>query len=330
MGGRFSEMGTRELSGLNLGMTERNSPNKVAFVFPGQGSQYVGMGKDWYEASPKARDMFGRANEILGFDIAKICFEGPEDELRQTAVAQPAIFLHSAMAFTILGDENFDSAAGHSLGEYSALFASGALDFEHTLMLVGLRGKLMQNAGEVRRGTMAAVVGLDEKVIEEACREASANGIVQPANYNSPGQIVISGDVDAVHKAMGLAKARGAKIVKELVVSGAFHSPLMEGAKRELKRAIDVAPFHDVRVPVYANVTAKPVSGASEIKEALICQLTSPVRWQESIVNMFNDGISKFIEIGPGKVLQGLVKRTVSASEVAGIDRVSEASILAK
>ncbi len=318
-------------------MPETNPLNKVAFIFPGQGSQYVGMGKDWYDESPAAKEMFIRANEILGFDIAKICFEGPEERLRQTEVTQPAIFLHSAVAFRLMsewvpsGDEQkFDGVSGHSLGEYSALFAAGALDFEHALTLVGLRGRLMQHAGDVRRGTMAAVVGLEDKAVEEICKESSVNGIVQPANYNSPGQIVISGDVDAVHKAMELAKARGAKIAKELVVSGAFHSPLMETAKEELKKAIDAAPFHDAKVAVYTNVTGKPVKDADEIKDALIRQLTSPVRWQESVVNMFHDGISKFVEIGPGKVLQGLVKRTITAGEVTGIDKINDLGISVK
>ena len=304
---------------------------KTGYIFPGQGSQYVGMAKDWYDSNPDARGMFDRATEILGFDISKICFQGPEDELRQTSVTQPAIFLHSAIAFSLIaGNRQFDAAAGHSLGEYSALFAAGAIDFEHALMLVGLRGRLMQNAGNVRQGTMAAVVGLDEKKVEEACREASVNGIAQPANYNSPGQIVISGDVEAVRKAMELSKNAGAKIVKELVVSGAFHSPLMEAAKEELKKAIDSAPIKDAAVPVYANVTAKPVRYATEIKEALIMQLTNPVRWQESVANMSADGVTKFVEIGPGKVLQGLVKRTVSGATVVGIDKVNEASVLSE
>lgn len=303
---------------------------KTAYIFPGQGSQYVGMGKDWYDSRPEAKKMFDRANEILGFDIAKICFEGPEDDLRQTAVTQPAIFLHSAVAFSLIENKEFNAVAGHSLGEYSALFAAGALDFEHALMLVGLRGKLMQDAGNARPGTMAAVIGLDEKKVDEACGEACAEGIVQPANYNSPGQVVISGDVDAVRKAMEIAKQKGAKIVKELVVSGAFHSPLMEAAKEELKKAIDAAPINNASVPVYANVTAKPVTSSDGIRNALIMQLTNPVRWQESVAGMSADGVSRFVEIGPGRILQGLVKRTVSGAAVLGIDKTNEAGVLTK
>ncbi|MCL5021017.1 MAG: ACP S-malonyltransferase [Bacteroidetes bacterium] len=303
---------------------------KTAYIFPGQGSQYVGMGKDWYDSNPEARKMYDRANEILGFDIAKICFEGPEDSLRQTAVTQPAIYLHSAVAFSLLEDRNFDAAAGHSLGEYSALYAAGALDFEHALMLVGLRGKLMQDAGNARPGTMAAVIGLDEKKVDEACGEACAEGIVQPANYNSPGQVVISGDVDAVRKAMEISRQKGAKIVKELVVSGAFHSPLMEAAKEELKKAIDAAPIGNAGVPVYANVTAKPVTSSDEIRNALIMQLTNPVRWQESVACMSADGVTRFVEIGPGKVLQGLVKRTIPGATVLGIDKINETGALTK
>ncbi len=260
----------------------------------------------------------------LGFDISKTCFEGPEDRLRQTEITQPAIFLHSAIVFSQMDGKRFDAAAGHSLGEYSALFAAGSLDFEHTLMLVGLRGRLMQNAGNVRPGTMAALVGLENEKVEEICKEASADGTVQPANYNSPGQIVISGDTVAVHKAMELAKSRGARIAKELVVSGAFHSPLMEAAREELMEAIDAAPFHDAAVPVYVNVSGEPVKTAREIKESLIRQLTNAVRWQQSVVNMFDSGVTRFVEIGPGKVLQGLIKRTVPDAEVSGIDKVTE------
>lgn len=323
-------MGDGELPGLSANTLENNSSSKTAFVFPGQGSQYVGMGKDWYEADVHAKELFGRANEILGFDITKVCFEGPEEELRQTAVTQPAIFLHSAVAFTSLEHKEFDATAGHSLGEYSALFAAGAIDFEHALMLVGLRGRLMQNAGDVRKGTMAAVVGFEGEALEAVCREASAEGVVQPANFNSPGQVVISGDVAAVHKAMELSKGRGARIVKELVVSGAFHSPLMEAAKEELKKAIDAAPIRDAKVPVYANVTAKPITAATEIRDALIGQLTSPVRWQESVLNMTANGVNRFVEVGPGKVLQGLVKRTAPASEIIGIDKINDRGVLSK
>ncbi len=314
-----------------MSIEEKSGLLKTAYIFPGQGSQYVGMAKDWYDSNPETRKMFNRASEILGLDIAKVCFEGPEDELRQTSVTQPAIFLHSAVVFSLSAkDGSFSAAAGHSLGEYSALFAAGALDFEHALMLVGLRGRLMQNAGSARPGTMAAVVGLDEKQVEEACREASVDGVAQPANYNSPGQIVISGDVAAVRKAMELAKRSGAKIVKELVVSGAFHSPLMEAAKEELKKAIDAAPIRDASIPVYANATARPVRFAGEIRSALVMQLTSPVRWQESVTNMSADRIMKFVEIGPGKVLQGLVKRIISGGVVVGIDKVDETGIPAK
>jgi [acyl-carrier-protein] S-malonyltransferase len=305
-------------------MQTNNSPSKTALVFPGQGSQYVGMGKDWYDSSPEAREMFNSAEKILGIELAKICFEGPDEKLRQTEVTQPAIFLHSAIVFSVLARKDFDAAAGHSLGEYSALFAAGVLDFENAVKLVGLRGKLMQNAGGIRHGTMAAIVGLENEVVDMVCKEASGNGIVRPANYNSPGQIVISGDVAAVRSAMTLAKTHGAKVVKELVVSGAFHSPLMEAAKAELEKAIHDTPFHDANVPVYINVTGKPVNHANEIKDALIRQLTNPVQWQDSVTNMFNDGISKFVEIGPGKVLQGLIKRIVPEAEVIGIDKVSD------
>ena len=292
---------------------------KVAFVFPGQGSQYVGMAKDLYDADPAVRKLMDRADRILGFSISRICFEGPEEELRQTKNTQPAIFLHSVAAFRSV-ELRPDYTAGHSLGEYSALVAAGALDFEDALRLVRLRGELMQRAGEERRGTMAAIVGIDVETVEGLCREASKAGIVQPANFNSPGQIVISGSVDGVRRAMELARGRGAKMVKELTVSGAFHSPLMESARDGLRKALDTTAVSDAGVPVYANVTGEPVIRSSEIRELLCRQLTSPVRWEETIRNMVRDGAIEFTEVGPGKVLQGLIKRTESAVKTGGID----------
>ena len=292
---------------------------KAAFVFPGQGSQYVGMAKDLYDADPAVRKLMDRADRILGFSISRICFEGPEEELRQTKNTQPAIFLHSVAAFRSV-ELRPDYTAGHSLGEYSALVAAGALDFEDALRLVRLRGELMQRAGEERRGTMAAIVGIDVETVEGLCREASKAGIVQPANFNSPGQIVISGSVDGVRRAMELARGRGAKMVKELTVSGAFHSPLMESARDGLRKALDTTAVSDAGVPVYANVTGEPVIRSSEIRELLCRQLTSPVRWEETIRNMVRDGAIEFTEVGPGKVLQGLIKRTESAVKTGGID----------
>jgi len=292
---------------------------KAAFVFPGQGSQYVGMAKDLYQADPAARELMDRADRILGFSLTRLCFEGPEEELRQTKNTQPAIFLHSVAAFRS-ADLRPDCMAGHSLGEYSALVAAGALGFEDALRLVRLRGELMQHAGEEQRGTMAAIVGIDAEAVEALCRDASHAGIVQPANFNSPGQIVISGSVDGVHRAMELARGRGAKMVKELTVSGAFHSPLMESAREGLRSALDSAAVSDAGVPVYANVTGEAVTRSSEIRELLCRQLTSPVRWEETIRNMVRDGAVEFTEVGPGKVLQGLIKRTDSAVKTGGID----------
>ncbi|HXF99807.1 MAG TPA: ACP S-malonyltransferase, partial [Bacteroidota bacterium] len=282
---------------------------KTAFIFPGQGSQYVGMGKDFYEQDASSRSLFERADAILGFSLSRICFEGPEEELRQTRNTQPAIFLHSIVALRSMNGVQPDMVAGHSLGEYTALVAAGALTFEDGLRLVRLRGELMQRAGEEQPGTMAAIVGLLPEAVEEVCREASRAGIVQAANFNSPGQIVISGSVEGVRKGMELAKARGAKMVKELVVSGAFHSPLMASARDGLKKKLDATPLRDAQMPVYCNVTGEPVTRAEEIRDVLFRQLTSPVRWEESIVHMVRDGADRFIEIGPGKVLQGLVKR---------------------
>ena len=293
---------------------------KAAYIFPGQGSQYVGMGKDLFDEYPAARDLFSRADDVLGFSLSKICFEGPDEELKQTRNTQPAIFLHSMAVWTLLRPKDAAMVAGHSLGEYSALVAAGVLKVEDGLKLVRLRGELMQKAGEENPGTMAAVIGLDAKTVGEVCCTAWKEGIVQAANFNSPGQIVISGSVNGVRKAMELAKERGAKLVKELVVSGAFHSPLMQTAKDGLKAALDSVELQDARIPVYANVTAKPVQKTEEIRTMLSEQVTSPVRWDETIANMSANGASAFTEIGPGKVLQGLVKRIAPGVAIFGVE----------
>jgi len=297
---------------------------KKAFIFPGQGSQYVGMAADLFEQSVEAKEMIKTADDALGINLSYIMFNGPEDQLKQSEFTQPAIFLHSAVLASIIRTLNADAVAGHSVGEYAALVAAGAVQFFEAVKLVRERGIAMTQAGIEKPGTMAAIIGLDENIVVESCNEASSIGIVQCANFNSPGQIVISGDVNGVKKAMELCKAKGAKLVKELQVSGAFHSPLMNSAKDKLKTALDNTNFYDARIPVYANVTARPVQEKAQIKNLLYEQLTAPVQWVQSINNMINDGIEEFYEIGPGKVLQGLVKRINPDVKIFGIDKYSD------
>ncbi|WP_282159507.1 ACP S-malonyltransferase [Ulvibacterium marinum] len=279
-----------------------------AHVFPGQGAQFVGMGLDLYEKYPIAQEMFAQANDILGFSITDIMFEGTVEDLKQTKVTQPAIFLHSVILSKVMG-EGFkpDSVAGHSLGEFSALVANGTLSFENGLQLVSRRAMAMQKACELKPGTMAVVLGLDDATVEKACAEIS--GVVVPANYNCPGQLVISGEVDAINEACIQLKEAGARRAMALPVGGAFHSPLMEPAGEELAAAIEEATFNDPKCPIYQNVSTTAVTDPSEIKKNLIAQLTAPVKWTQSVQNMSKEGTSKFIEVGPGKVLQGLVKK---------------------
>jgi len=297
-----------------------------AFLFPGQASQYVGMGKDLCERYPLAKEIYEHAGEILGFDIKEVCFNGPDDQLKQTRITQPAIFVHSCIVNRIFGERNFypDLVAGHSLGEYSALVAAGSLTFEDGLKAVKRRGELMQQAGEKQPGTMAAIIGLTGEEVVEICQTASKAGIVQPANFNSPTQVAISGSVEGVEKAMAIARQRGAKKVVPLVVSGAFHSPLMESAQKELKSVLQSLPFKNAAIPVYANVTANPVTEADQIRELLFKQLTFPVRWVETIQNMISKGVSEFYEVGPGKVLSGLVKRIDRKIKTIPIGTVEE------
>ncbi|WP_405208197.1 ACP S-malonyltransferase [Aquimarina sp. LLG6339-5] len=290
-----------------------------AYVFPGQGAQFSGMGLDLYENSEIAKELFHKANDILGFEITKIMFEGTADELKETKVTQPAIFLHSVILSKVLGDSfKPDMVAGHSLGEFSALVANGTLNFEDALRLVSKRALAMQSACELKPSTMAAVLGLDDEVVEKGCEEI--DGIVVAANYNCPGQLVISGEVEAIEKACELMKEKGARRALVLPVGGAFHSPLMEPAREELAAAIEETTFNTPNCPIYQNVTTTAVTDPEEIKKNLIAQLTAPVKWTQSVQNMMKDGATSFTEVGPGKVLSGLVKKvdrsmeTISAS----------------
>ena len=298
--------------------------SKKAFLFPGQGSQYVGMAKDLFENSVEAKEMILTADDALGVYLSYIMFNGPIDELKQTKYTQPAIFLHSVILASIIRTLSPDGAAGHSLGEYSALVSSGAIQFYEAIKLVQTRGQAMQQAGIDNPGTMAAIIGLESDKVDVLCKEASVEGIVQSANFNSPGQVVISGSVDGVHKAMELCKTEGAKLVKELVVSGAFHSPLMGPAKEKLNASLDETNFYESKFPVYTNVTALPSSTKEETKKMLYEQVTSPVRWEETINNMIKDSYDEFYEIGPGKVLQGLVKRINPDIQCFNIDKYTD------
>jgi [acyl-carrier-protein] S-malonyltransferase len=291
---------------------------KKAYIFPGQGSQFKGMGLDLYRSSDSAKALFDQANDILGFEITKIMFEGTDEELKQTNVTQPAIFIHSVVLAKLSTDFAPEMVAGHSLGEFSALVAAGALSFEDGLRLVAQRADAMQKACLIRPSTMAAILGLDDKTIEDICAGIT-DEVVVPANYNCPGQVVISGTIEGVEKACELLKAAGAKRALILPVGGAFHSPLMEPARAELAAAINSAEFESPICPIYQNVNAKPATEVTVIKENLIAQLTAPVRWTQSVEQMVADGAGIFIESGPGKVLQGLVKKIASGVELKSI-----------
>lgn len=291
---------------------------KKAYVFPGQGAQFVGMGKDLYESSIKAKEMFERANDILGYRITDLMFSGTDEDLKQTKVTQPAIFLHSVILVTTLGDDfKPDMTAGHSLGEFSALVAAGALPFEDGLKLVYTRALAMQKACDANPSTMAAIIALSDEKVEEICN--SIDDVVVPANYNCPGQIVISGSMSGIEKACELMKEAGAKRALPLKVGGAFHSPLMEPARAELSEAIEATKFTAPVCPVYQNVSTVGETDPETIKNNLIAQLTSPVKWTQSVQNMIADGATEFIELGPGKVLQGLVAKIDQEVAVSGM-----------
>ncbi|WP_018126288.1 ACP S-malonyltransferase [Balneola vulgaris] len=291
----------------------------TAYLFPGQGSQFVGMGKDHYVSNPEFAKYVDQANEILGIDLKSVLFEGPEEKLKQTEYTQPAIFLHSVALFKTL-DAKPDMVAGHSLGEFSALVACGAVSFEDALKIVRRRGELMQAAGTSNPGTMAAIIGMDDDKVEEVCAqatEATGNEVIA-ANYNCPGQLVISGYIDAVEKAVELAKENGARMAMMLPVSGAFHSSLMQPAYDGLKESLENLEIKTPNCPIYSNYTAQPTTDVEEIRSNLLNQLLNPVRWTQTLQNMMENGADAFVEVGPGKVLQGLVKRTNRKAQISG------------
>lgn len=291
---------------------------KHAFVFPGQGAQFVGMGKNLFNTNTTAKNLFLEANDILGFDITKIMFEGTDESLKQTQVTQPAIFIHSVIAFLTLDNPKIDMAAGHSLGEFSALVAAKSLSFENGLKLVFLRAQAMQKSCEKTPSTMAAILGLEDSKVDEICQSIT-DDIVVAANYNCPGQLVISGSVSGIQKACELMKAAGAKRALPLPVSGAFHSPLMQSAQEELKLAIEQTPFENPICPIYQNVVAKAVTNKEEIKTNLVNQLTGAVKWTQCVQAMLTDGATHFTECGPGKVLQGLIGKIAKEVTIEGI-----------